>query len=289
MIKEIKEKINEKKKEIKEKSESLRRDGKINHTCPNCNKQVSGNRLYCSDKCRFEFITKYDYSASSQILKEYKNNLLEEYEKNHPKKEIKPWSEPIARKSYKCWFCGLEISKGEKYVKYTCIPGEEFFDECPYETTNYHEKCMEFINECVEIGIFSDEGFDKDEVLGVSYALAIESNHTFEETNKMIKDGKFTDKGIILNMINPSDYESDFSITPIYDDEEPDSENTYIYLVELKIQNIKHKELLQLQHEIQDPYKYFSKYYEEERVGDMFNGIISIKSLKVPVVQMKVE
>lgn len=283
MNKEISEKIEYKRNEIKEESIKLRREAKVYHTCPNCNKPVTGNRLYCSYDCAAEFRIKYDYSQTSEILREYARQLKQEYEKNHPKKETEPWSEPVASKPHKCWFCGLEIPKGEKYDKYTCLPGEEWFEECPYETTSYHETCMDFMTECVEVGIFSDEGIEEDEVLGVFYALAIESNHSLEETKEMVRHGRFPDKSALQEMLNPSDYESDFSINPIYDDEPPDSEAMHIYLVEVKVQNMIQKELLELQHEIPDPYKYFAKYYEEERMGDFFHGIISIKSLKVPV------
>ena len=57
----------------------------------------------------------------------------------------------------------------------------------------------------------------------------------------------------------------------------------------VRVQNTIHKELLEFWHEIPDSYEYFGKYYKEERMGDMFNGIISVKSLNVPVVQFEVE
>ena len=59
--------------------------------------------------------------------------------------------------------------------------------------------------------------------------------------------------------------------------------------MEVRVQNTTHKELLEFWHEIPDPYEYFANYYKEERMGDMFNGIISVKSLNVPVVQFEVE
>ena len=289
MNKEISEKIEYERNKIKEESIKLRKEAKENHTCPNCGNPVSGNRLYCSQECAYIFFAKYDYSKNSEKLRDYKNQLLKEENEKKPKKEISPWSEPVARKEHKCWFCGLEIPKGEKYVKYTCRPGEEWFDESPYEVTSYHDQCMNFMNECVEVGIFSDEGVEEDEVLGVLYALAIETNHTLEETKQMVRNGKFPDKDALQNLLNPDDYESDFSINPIYDDEPSDPEAIYIYLVEVRVQNTTHKELLEFWHEIADPYEYFAKYYKEERMGDMFNGIISVKSLKVPVVQFEVE
>ena len=283
MNKEICEKVEKEREEIKKESIRLRKLAKETHRCPNCGIPVTSNRLYCSDNCRYIFFINYDYSQNSEKLKNYKKQLIQEENKTHPKKEISPWSSPVARKSHKCWFCGLEIPKGEKYDKYTCLPGEEGFDEYPYETTSYHEKCMDFMTECVEVGIFGDEGTEEDEVLGVFYALAIESNHSLEETKEMVRHGRFPDKDALQAMLNPSEYESDFSINAIYDDEPPGSGAMYIYLVEVKVQNMIHKELLELLHEVSEPYKYFEKYYEEERMGDFFQEIISVKSLKVPV------
>ena len=151
MNKEIREKVEQRRKEIQKESLRIRREAKENHTCPNCNKPVSGNRLYCSDDCRFEFINKYDYSQSSPILKEYKNKLKEGYEETHPKKEADPWSEPVARKEHKCEICDLEIPKGEKCLKYTSLPyfDEDFMDH-PYESIYYHENCMKLITDYLE-------------------------------------------------------------------------------------------------------------------------------------------
>ena len=289
MNKQISEKIEYERNKIREESIKLRKEAKENHTCPNCGNPVSGNRLYCSQECAYAFFVKYDYSKNSEILRNYKTQLLQDENEKKPKKEIVPWSSPVARKEHKCWFCGLEIPKGEKYVKYTCLPGEEWFDESPYAVTSYHDQCMNFINECVEVGIFSVEGVEEDEVLGVLYALAIESNHSFEETRQLVRNGKFPDKDALQHLLNPDDYESDFSINPKYDDEPSDPDSIYIYLVAVRVQNTIHKELLEFWHEIPDSYEYFGKYYKEERMGDMFNGIISVKSLNVPVVQFEVE
>ena len=55
MNKEIYEKRKKDREEIKEESVKIRKECKEKHVCPNCNKPVTGNRLYCSDKCRHIF------------------------------------------------------------------------------------------------------------------------------------------------------------------------------------------------------------------------------------------
>ena len=141
MNKEIKDKINNKRQEIKLESERLRKIGKEIHKCPNCGKDVDANklRLYCSDKCSAEFYYKYDYSKNSGILKEYKKQLQEEYENKNPKKEKDSITYPISRKKYKCDFCNTTIQKNEKYCKYTILPGdEEFIGHMLVETNIFH-------------------------------------------------------------------------------------------------------------------------------------------------------
>ena len=140
--------VEELRKELMNESARIRGKAKSQGICPNCSSLLpKGKRVWCSDGCALAFMAKYDYSKGSPILRAKKKEINEK----KPKKEISPWSEPVARKEHKCWFCGLEIPKGEKYVKYTCLPGEEWFDESPYEVTSYHDQCMDFMTECVEV------------------------------------------------------------------------------------------------------------------------------------------
>jgi predicted nucleic acid-binding Zn ribbon protein len=285
MNKEISEKIEYERNEIKEESIRLRQIAKEKHVCPNCGKSVSGNRLYCSNDCAYIFFKNYDYSKNSEKLRNYKNLLMEENKK--PKKEVEPWSYPVARKTYKCFVCGLDITSGQKYVKYTRIPGEEGFDEEPYGVTRYHESCMDFLNVCVDNGYISSEGFEKREIKGILYVLAIESNHGFAEIKEMVRDGKFSDKETLENLIGTSGYEEDgFAVDTIYGD--GDIHAVYVYLVETKVQNFDIKTIYEVWHEVEDPEEYF-KNECIERTGDICNGILSIKKLKVPVVELGIE
>ena len=58
-IKKFKEKIENKRQEIKLESERLRKIAKEIHKWPNCGNPVSGNRLYCSQECAYAFFVKY--------------------------------------------------------------------------------------------------------------------------------------------------------------------------------------------------------------------------------------
>ena len=147
MNKEIREKIEIKRNELKEESERIRRESKENHTCPNCKKPVQGNRLYCSHECTVEFFINHDYSQASNILRNYKKQLEIEYEELHPRQVADPVSHPIARKKHECFFCGLDINAGEKYYKYIRLPGQdEYFEDYPYESLSYHQNCIDFID-----------------------------------------------------------------------------------------------------------------------------------------------
>lgn len=146
MNKEIYERVEKEREEIKEESIKIRNECKEKHICPNCNKPVTGNRLYCSNECRWIFFCKYDYSQNSKILKDFKNQIMQEYINENPRKERSPWSYPVARKTYECVFCSTPIKPGTRYAKYTRLPGEdEFFEEAPYETITYHPHCIDLI------------------------------------------------------------------------------------------------------------------------------------------------
>ena len=190
MNKEISEKIEYERDIIKEESIKLRREAKVYHTCPNCNKPVTGNRLYCCYDCAAEFRIKYDYSQTSEILREYARQLKQEYEKNHPKKETEPWSEPVARKEHKCEICELEIPKGEKCLKYTSLPyfDEDFIDH-PYESTYYHENCMEFITDYLDLDEWSP-----DMIWDVFGDASKELKIPVEKIREMVRNGEDMEK-----------------------------------------------------------------------------------------------
>ena len=136
---EIKEKIEAKRQEIRAESERLRREATQNHICANCGSPLpSGKRTYCSDTCSMEFVSKFDYSADSEILREYARKLKDEYDAAHPREERQPWSQPVARQVHECDFCSTEIRKGEKYERYVRLPEyDEWFDDAR-NIADYH-------------------------------------------------------------------------------------------------------------------------------------------------------
>ncbi len=274
MNKEIKEKVEEKRMEIKNESLRLRAEAKKIHKCPNCGKDVPAKRLYCSDECSLEFTRKYDYSQDSQILREYKQSLLES--KKAVNNEKSPWSTPVSRKIYTCTFCGLDIQKGEKYYKYTRLPGiDEWFDDSPYEVLHYHLNCMNFLNMLVNEGVLSEEGFCDGEIISLFYAIAIETGETLENATKNISSGRFPYNDTLDRI---EEYDLDRTYICII---QPDPIYKYVYGVRYKSDSEIVAELFISEHEIANPNNMFSNFLIEERLGDDFNGIISIKSLKI--------
>ena len=86
--KEIQLKVEQKRKEIVETSEKILKEAHEKHMCPNCNGQLpEGRRTWCSDECSYDFHMDHDYSQKSQILRDYRNELLAEYRELHPVKE----------------------------------------------------------------------------------------------------------------------------------------------------------------------------------------------------------
>jgi len=282
--KEIQMKVEEKRQEIKELSVRLRKEATESNICPNCGKPVPKNRLYCSDNCGIAFMTKYDYSQNSPVLREYKKQLKEEYNREHPHQERKTVEYPIARKAHKCWFCGLDIPLGEKYFKHTVVPGDEWFDEYPYQTTRYHITCVNFATYCVDQGIFGDDGIEEDEVEGLIYALGFESPFLLDDVRQAIRLGFGQN---IIQAIDIEDYGGYMSITRLYDDAETDSDAFYVYHVsfEDKYTGKPKKEIFKLQHSLDDPEAYFASYISRNRGYDplAIQVSIDVKSSKIPI------
>ena len=190
-VKEITEKVEAKRQEIKVESERLRKEATENHTCANCgNSLPSGRRTYCSDACSMQFTEKYDYSVNSEILKKYRMELQTQYEISHPKKEREPWTEPVAKKDHPCSVCGLIINKGEKYHRYVRLPEiDEDFDDAPYETLCYHSSCLEFITRLFRCDAFLNEGYTEDDINGIYEVFSWEFGLSIEQMKQRVREG----------------------------------------------------------------------------------------------------
>ena len=229
MNKDIKQKIENKRIELTRESLILRADAKKLHKCPNCGKEVAPRRLYCSYKCSIEFQRKHDYSKNSKILKEYKQQLIDMQKIEKPAKEINPVSTLVARKTYKCILCGLDINKGDRYYKYVRLPGyDEWFDEAPYEVSHYHLNCMAFFKLLVDadMGEGEDEGFPEEWIPTIYYAFSLETNQGLLDLKKNIIAGNFPSRDVIEEI--SKEYEG---LDPFYWFYGDNSPYKYIYSV----------------------------------------------------------
>jgi len=281
---EIKEKIEAKRQEIRAESERLRREATQNHICANCGSTLpSGKRTYCSDTCSMEFVSKFDYSADSEILREYARKLKDEYDAAHPKEERQPWSQPVAKKAHMCDFCSTEIKKGEKYEKYVRLPEyDEGFDDAPYETLRYHIKCQEFISLLSQVGLLGDEGFDEDEILTLLTAIAIESGESYDDLLENIKAGKFPSTEFLEALGKEYEY-----FEPAFQWVSDHSGYRYAYSVKYESFNSPMATIHISLSEIKDPEKFFSDYYKIIN-GNEFNRILSVKGIKIPLPKVEV-
>ena len=274
--KEIQLKVEQKRKEIVETSEKILKEAHEKHMCPNCNGQLpEGRRTWCSDECSYDFHMDHDYSQKSQILRDYRNELLAEYRELHPVKETQPWSTPVARKDYECSFCGLTIPKGEKSYKYTCVPGEMYFEDYPYETSRYHIGCYNFAMMICNY-IDCDEGIDEDETEAVILILSFSLRQSQSRTIEMVRKGMFSGRGEEIGKYL-SEYESLDYLT-IGEEFTPSSDASF-YLVEYGHGGIRKKILCKGYKVNEDP-----KNYIDEKLtnafGAEYDGLISIKHLQ---------
>ncbi len=284
MRKEIKEKVEARRQELKAESERVRKDAKEKHMCANCgNLLLPGRRTYCSNACSVEFFSKFDYSADSEILREYARKLKDEYDAAHPKEERSPWSQPVAKKAHKCDFCSTEIKKGEKYEKYVRLPEyDEWFDDAPYETLRYHITCQEFINLLSDAGLLSDEGFDEDEVSALLAVIALEMHKDYEILINEIVSGVFPSIDELERIAN--DYEF---FEPECHWESDHSGYRYVYSVRYESFNRPLVRVHSFLSELKDPKSFFYYYYREIN-GDEFNRILSVKGIKIPLPKVEV-
>ena len=284
MRKEIKEKVEARRQELKAESERVRKDAKEKHMCANCgNLLLPGRRTYCSNACSVEFFSKFDYSADSEILREYARKLKDEYDAAHPKEERSPWSQPVANKIYPCDFCGTRIEKGEKYEKYVRLPEyDEWFDDAPYETLRYHITCQEFINLLSDAGLLSDEGFDEDEVSALLAVIALEMHKDYEILINEIVSGVFPSIDELERIAN--DYEF---FEPECHWESDHSGYRYVYSVRYESFNRPLVRVHSFLSELKDPEGFFYYYYREIN-GDEFNRILSVKGIKIPLPKVEV-
>jgi hypothetical protein len=284
MNKEIKEKVEARRQELKAESERVRKDAKEKHMCANCgNLLLPGRRTYCSNACSVEFFSKFDYSADSEILREYARKLKDEYDAAHPREERQPWSQPAARRGYKCYFCETEIRKGEKYEKYVRLPEyDEWFDDAPYETLRYHITCQEFINLLSNAGLLSDEGFDEDEVSALLAVIALEMHKDYEILINEIVSGVFPSRDELERIAN--DYEF---FEPECHWESDHSGYRYVYSVRYESFNRPLVRVHSFLSELKDPESFFYYYYREIN-GPEFNRILSVKGIKIPLPKVEV-
>ena len=284
MRKEIKEKVEARRQELKAESERVRKDAKGKHMCANCgNLLLPGRRTYCSNACSVEFFSRLDYSADSEILREYARKLKDEYDAAHPKEERSPWSQPVANKIYPCDFCGTRIEKGEKYEKYVRLPEyDEWFDDAPYETLRYHITCQEFINLLSDAGLLSDEGFDEDEVSALLAVIALEMHKDYEILINEIVSGVFPSIDELERIAN--DYEF---FEPECHWESDHSGYRYVYSVRYESFNRPLVRVHSFLSELKDPEGFFYYYYREIN-GDEFNRILSVKGIKIPLPKVEV-
>ena len=274
MKKEIKEKVENKRQEIKLESERLRKRAKEIHKCPNCGKPVEPRRLYCSNKCSIEFQHKYDYSQNSEILKEYKRQLTEEEKNKHPQKEMKSVTHPVARKNYTCELCKTEIPKGQKYYKYTVLPGDADFYDYPYENYRYHLKCIDFLGLMGDAGMLMEEGYDEDEIEVAMYAIAIELHQDYNKFIQNIIEGKFP----TLEFLEKLEEEYEF-FDPDISYKSDNLNYKYIYAVKFYSRNkIKGKVFITYR-KVENPEEFFKEYYS----GYYIHEFVSIEFLKVPL------
>lgn len=279
MNKMIKEKVEKKRQEIREESVRSRNEAKEKHICAYCGKPLGkGQRVYCDDDCAYDFLKKYDFSQSSSILRDYKDELKKEYEKEHPKPETDPWSEQKARKEYKCYFCNTTIKAGEKYSKYIRLPGfDEYFDEAPYETFSYHLNCIKFVSVLVDKNLLESEGWQSEEATSIIFAISLKLGKSFDEVVKDIINGDFPADSILTNI--GSEY-VDFE--PTYWNDSDHSGVSYLYSVHYIAHTRVFKEMHLMFSKPKEPIKTFKEYYLH-RNGKEFSCIISVKMVELPI------
>ena len=285
MRKEIKEKVEARRQELKAESERVRKDAKEKHMCANCgNLLLPGRRIYCSNACSVEFFSRLDYSADSEILREYARKLKDEYDAAHPKEERSPWSQPVAKKAHKCDFCSTEIKKGEKYEKYVRLPEyDEWFDDAPYETLRYHIKCQEFINLLSHANLWNDEdGYSSDEMFALLAAIAIESGDTYENIVNNIKAGKFPNAKLLDTIGDSYEY-----FEPVIHQSSDNSEFRHVYSVRYVSFDRPMLKIHVTYGDVGDPEAYFSDHYRKVN-GDEFSRILSVKGIKIPLPKVEV-
>ena len=278
MNKEIREKVEKKRQEIREESIKLRNKAQESHTCAYCGKSLPpGQRIYCSDNCAYDFTVKYNFSKSSNILRDYKNELEEEYEALHPKPEPDPWSHHVARKDYKCTFCKTAITKGTEYIKYTRLPNyDEWFDDDPYGTFAYHTNCQKFISVLVDEYCLDSEGWESEEAISVIFAISLKLSKSFSEVIKDITNGNFPPNSILHDI--RSEYDS---FEPTYWNDSDHSGFSYLYSVHYVAHGRLFKKMHLMFSKPEDPIKAFTEYYKG-RNGDKFSHIISFDMVAIP-------
>lgn len=279
--KEVKQKVEEKRDEIRTESIKLRDDAKSGHVCVNCGKSLeNGKKVYCSEDCYSEFYYAHDFSVNSEILKEYKEECLTEYREENPVEEREPWTTQKANKDYKCIICGLTINKGEKYSKFTVLPGNDSFDDFPYSVSRFHLNCSDFPSYLMDEGLLSDEGYEDEEIEFIIYAVAFELNNSIKDVRKMVMNGQLKEKGYLFKLLMKYPEEHEFkTVSPSYYD------NAFVYRVEVYKSWINspnpYIEIYALKDRLEDPMNYFKEKLDEwnEQHTDYEQKVISVRGM----------
>jgi len=191
---EIQIKIDERRNQIREESDKIKKESAERNICPNCGHYLQGKkRIYCSVECSINFYRTHDYSRNSPLLSEYKKELVNEYEKSHERKEADPLKTPWARSNYQCNICGNQINKGEYYTSYTILPSDPQFLDDPYGVRRYHTNCFRFLTVACSV-LDTDGGLYDDEIEALFRVCAEYRKITVDEMKNRILDGDIPTK-----------------------------------------------------------------------------------------------
>ncbi len=187
----IKQLCDDLRSKLKNEASELQRKARETGICPIDGKPIPKQRLShgsytCSEDCAMAWYAKYGWTAIEDKVKARRRELKELL----PKKELNEWTKPIARKDYRCNVCGLPIPKGEKYDKFTCLPGDEYFVDDPYETIHQHENCSQFVSLLYDHDFLDFEGYDDDELDDIQGDLGRALSMPKDSIREMVRDGK---------------------------------------------------------------------------------------------------
>jgi len=192
---EIKRKVEEKRNQIREEADKIKKESAERGICPNCGTPLPNGRrrTYCSVDCSIKFYYSHDYSRNSAALKEYRRKLMDQNEKNHSGSASIPYRTARARNDYRCDICGSEINKGEQYSSYTILPQDPQFLDYPYGVRRYHKNCFRFLTVACSV-LDTDDGLYDDEIEELFRVCAEYHKISVGEMKNRILDGDIPTK-----------------------------------------------------------------------------------------------